>query len=222
MDGHITPSFAIGYNPRSPSPGKFLPPPSPANVFPLSNDIGGTPDTFYTLIARLPHLTGSIAFLFPSHFRAASPSQNQPGWLARKGAKCFLAWPLCILLRGKNNVECTLSRAAGLEPVCPRGISAIKHRAIHSISIPTCPPMAATRAQRCRRTCRGAEPRPRAPSSNSSLCSPCESYLRELSHLPPRRSLIIDKQRSSGILRTATGCEVLSSLPPGAWTFLDH
>lgn len=36
MDGHITPSFAIGYNLRSSSPGKFLPPPSPANVFPLS------------------------------------------------------------------------------------------------------------------------------------------------------------------------------------------
>lgn len=61
-------------NPRSPSPGKFLPLPSPANVFPLSNDIGGTPGTFYTLIACQPHLIGSIAFLFPFYLRTASPS----------------------------------------------------------------------------------------------------------------------------------------------------
>lgn len=183
MDGHITPSFAIGYNLRSPSPGKFLPPPSPANVFPLSNDIGGTPGTFYALIACLPQLLCSIAFLFPFYFRAASPISELAGWVEKK---CFLAWPLCISLRGKNYVECPFGRQ--------RGLSQAALEAFLPQTTALCPEFPSPRQpppQRC------------APSSNSSLCSQRKSYLRELSHLPPG---IVNKQTSSGILRTATGC----------------
>lgn len=197
MDGHITPSFAIGYNLRSPSPGKFLPPPSPANVFPLSNDIGGTPGTFYALIACLLQLICSIAFLFSFYFRAASPSpfsHLRPARLARqKRSKVFSCMTSMHCTPREELRGMPTRQAARLEPGCPGGISATNHRTVPRISTPTAAPSPALRSES-----RGAQ-----QQQQQLPLFPCKSYLRELSHLPPG---IVNKQTSSGILRTATGC----------------
>lgn len=171
-------------NPRSPSPGKFLPPPSPANVFPLSSDIGGTPDTFYTLIARQPRLTSCIASLFfffyfiyfffilgllPALPSAIPETARLARWERSKVFSCMTS--TCFAPREEQRGMHT-QRAASFEPVYPGGISALNTRGYHPqhfqprLSLPPSQPPLPSRTW-LRWASRGAQREQRAPAATA-------------------------------------------------------